>query len=630
MGRTCCVPGCKSNYGKVCDTSTFKFPKESVLREKWTKLIHRDNFEVNDKTVVCVKHFEPKFVVREDIFPIENGDPIRVPRKIPKLTNDAYPTIFHNQPSYHTISVPKERKNPQERVKQLQARDEACFSKWCEQDNIPNFDSFKSDLQKRTVYPFILSVKDDYVAFIKLKDDSLSDIPSISVCFKVSSSLEVQIFHNNVCLPTETFKWILQSEEEGDLKCNKWTKFENLVSHLNSFTDNSIRNTDKINNSVNFLSQAILSDPDLDEKTATKIKFSLEQLKLAITKQVRYSSELLIWAATISYSFPGAYNQLRRKSALTLPHPVYLRQFLCKIGHNTPCIGPSQIAFLREKSKYLQDSDKVVTVMLDEVYVNSKLSYKAGKILGMADNGSETETAGTMQVFMAASLHSDYKDVLALFPVKNMCADTLLKLTTEILKVMNDLGFDVVCLVADNHSTNRKMYELLCGGTLKPCISNPFDPLKSLFLLLDSVHLLKCIRNNWLNRCNEMFIVPNTEQTFAVINDILNADEGSAVCEYALDEVKFSDLRNLFHSEKNKLLKLAPNLSRKAMYPTSIERQNVSLAVSIFDSKNVVALEMLKSQGVDISNGTIQFLKLIKVVDNLQCTASYERHIHKK
>ena len=96
MGRTCCVPGL---YGKKWDTSTFRFPNQKVLRETWAKLIHRDNFEVTDKSVVCVKHFEPMFVVREDIFPIENGEPIRVPRKNPRLRSDTYSTIFPNQPS---------------------------------------------------------------------------------------------------------------------------------------------------------------------------------------------------------------------------------------------------------------------------------------------------------------------------------------------------------------------------------------------------------------------------------------------------------------------------------------------------------------------------------------------------
>ncbi|PSN31256.1 hypothetical protein C0J52_27800, partial [Blattella germanica] len=159
----------------------------------------------------------------EDIFPIENGELIRVPRKNPKLTSDAHPKIFPNQPSYHTVCVPKERKKSQERVQQLRETDETCF---------------------------------------------------------------------------KSFKWILQSEEDGDLKCNKWTKFDNLVSHLNSFTDNSIRTTDKIINSVHILNAILSIDPDIDDMTANEIKFALEQLKLTVSKQIRYSAELLIWAAT--------------------------------------------------------------------------------------------------------------------------------------------------------------------------------------------------------------------------------------------------------------------------------------------------------------------------------------------
>src|SRR5688572_26092475 len=52
------------------------------------------------------------------------------------------------------------------------------------------------------------------------------------------------------------------------------------------------------------------------------------------------------------------------------------------------------------------------------------------------------------------------------------------------------------------------MFTLLCGGNeLKPFIDNPFDSTIKLFFLFDSVHLLKCIRNNWVNQAD-------TSQTF--------------------------------------------------------------------------------------------------------------------
>lgn len=220
---------------------------------------------MNDKTVVCIKHFEPKFVVREDIFPVENSEPIRVPRKIPKVTNDAYPTIFPNQPSYHTVPVPKERKNSEERFQQLLECDACSFNTWCEMTIYL--------VQKRNVHPFTILVKANYVSFIKLKDDSLSDVPLVSVCLKISSSLEVQVCHKNVCLPTETFKWILQSGEQENLKYDKWTKFYNLVSHLNGFIHNSIGTIDKVINLISVLKQAMKEGSDFDDDVPLKCLF---------------------------------------------------------------------------------------------------------------------------------------------------------------------------------------------------------------------------------------------------------------------------------------------------------------------------------------------------------------------
>lgn len=608
MGRSCCVPLCKSNYGNSSGISAFTFPKDKVLREKWIRCIHRDNFSVNNKTVVCIKHFDPKFIVREDIFPVENGEPIHIPRKNPKLTPDAYPTIFDNQPSYNNISLPQERKDPEERKQQLLQRDEEAFKRWCEEDKINNFQVFTTEMKKKNVRPFSVIVNDDSVLFLKLQDQ---DIPSILVSFRVMSDLEVQAYYKNIPLPAEKLKFILGCEGQDGLKCDRWSKFETLVSHLSSYEESNIELSDRVLILVNFLKEALALDCEKEKLKHNKIKFAVEQLELSLLKQLRYSSELLIWAATFYYSFPGAYRMLRNTHVVTLPHPVYLGQFLTKIGPNSTGIGHSQRAFLKEKAKLLQHNDKVVTLMLDEVFVSSKLTYKAGKILGVAENSSELDPATTIQVFMSSSILSDHKDVIALFPVTKLNAETLLNLTIEVLKLMNELAFEVVCMISDNHSTNRRMFELLCGGSLKPFIPDPFNSSRLIYLLFDNVHILKCIRNNWLNRSNQTFTIPNVEETFPVIGNMLSIPDGTATCQYSTAEARFSDLKDVFHSEKNMLLKLAPNLSRKALYPTSVERQNVSLAVNIFDPKNVAALEVLKSEGVDISIGTIQFLKLI-------------------
>lgn len=68
---------------------------------------------------------------------------------------------------------------------------------------------------------------------------------------------------------------------------------------------------------------------------------------------------------------------------------------------------------LKEKSKFREENDWVISGMLDGVFVDPKVSYKAVKILGVAGNTADATRAGTMQVLMASTLHADYEDVIA-------------------------------------------------------------------------------------------------------------------------------------------------------------------------------------------------------------------------
>jgi len=93
------------------------------------------------------------------------------------------------------------------------------------------------------------------------------------------------------------------------------------------------------------------------------------------------------------------------------------------------------------------------------------------------------------------------------------------------------------------------------------------------FFLFDSVHLLKCIRNNWLGQCD----AENTFQ-FPDMND-------GSICKASM-----SHLCQLYASEKDNYIKMAPCLTYKALYPSNLERQNVKLVLKIFDEKTIIAL----------------------------------------
>lgn len=65
MPSSCCVVFCtsgyKSNQEKV---SSFLFPKDEALKEKWLKAIPRKNLVADSLTVVCAKHFTEDQIIR--------------------------------------------------------------------------------------------------------------------------------------------------------------------------------------------------------------------------------------------------------------------------------------------------------------------------------------------------------------------------------------------------------------------------------------------------------------------------------------------------------------------------------------------------------------------------------------
>ena len=127
------------------------------------------------------------------------------------------------------------------------------------------------------------------------------------------------------------------------------------------------------------------------------------------------------------------------------------------------------------------------------------------------------------------------------------------------------------------------------------------------FYLFDYVHVLKCIRNNWLTeKCGEL--------EFEWEKEIYVA--------------RWSDLQQLYSLESEKLTKLS-NLNETAVFPKPIERQSVPTCLRVFCDKTIAALETHPSINKGSVMGTIQFLKIIvsfwKIV-NVNCSGIDKRY----
>lgn len=123
---------------------------------------------------------------------------------------------------------------------------------------------------------------------------------------------------------------------------------------------------------------------------------------------------------------------------------------------------------------------------------------------------------------------------------------------------------------------------------------HPIDhPVRPLFYLFDSVHILKCIFNNWLNS---------------------KPDQTLHYPDFETREVNkcgsFKAVKKLHELEYDKILKFGYSINLKALFPSYLERQNVKLSLKIF---NNFVIEALKGFGSNIphSQDTADFIKII-------------------
>lgn len=241
--------------------------------------------------------------------------------------------------------------------------------------------------------------------------------------------------------------------------------------------------------------------------------------------------------------------------------------------------------YLLNMSKSLKDTEKVVVLLIDEIYISSKLEYRDKAIVGSSINNDEI--AKTVLAYMICSAFGSFQEIVKLLPVQNIKGTEMVPITLDIVKFVQQCGFEVICIVTDNHRINRTMFRQLSDDSMK--FPNPDYPEQTIFLLYDFVHIFKNIRNNWTNLKNEnkTFVFPDFEK-----------DE--------MHFAKFSDLTFLYNKEKNSIVKKAYKLNYKSVNPTNLERQKVHLVDNIFHHSTIASA---KDENL---HDTAHFLEIIR------------------
>ncbi|KAF2884902.1 hypothetical protein ILUMI_21273 [Ignelater luminosus] len=248
MPNRCCVEGCKNSYSVYSEKcSVFHFPKKLEKANVWLQNISRKDYNITKSSVVCENHFEEKFIVREDKATRPDGTILTIKRKIPKLTVDAVPTIFDQNPD---------------------------TKKFKKEDSIQNFKEYEVNMQMQKLTEdedFILNLQDlvmkykdklnGYINVIDVKIgevftiykiDMESRVPSLIYSIKIYENLKCHICYKTFVLQDEDINKILSSK----LVCNRWSKLRDILNHLETLErsqSNYLTEETYIKNSIEYL-----------------------------------------------------------------------------------------------------------------------------------------------------------------------------------------------------------------------------------------------------------------------------------------------------------------------------------------------------------------------------------------
>lgn len=123
--------------------------------------------------------------------------------------------------------------------------------------------------------------------------------------------------------------------------------------------------------------------------------------------------------------------------------------------------------------------------------------------------------------------------------------------------------------------------------------------------MFDSVHLLKCIRNNWVGQKDQ-----EKTMRFPKFSYSGKYFENEVEMNYA----PLNTLQKLHSLERKSLLSHSYKLTQKALWPSSLERQNVNLVLKLFNEYVIEALlNFGMKNSLPFSSEVADYIKIIHI-----------------
>ena len=304
MVNKCCAVGCKTGYdsgndGKV-SSFTFPFDKKDLL-ERWIKFINRTEWAPSKYSVICIKHFEEKFIIR--------GNRNKLNWKL-----DPYPTLHSTEilkrPSLIPISSVPPRKAPKLRVLQQDQMQE-----FYDKDTIKDLANITL---KNCPSGFECKISSDYIVFYKLEFDAKTKFPIILESIKIDNNLHVKLEYKGSPVPLP--HWFIKGKNAN---LTRYSMLENLVPYLNKFKEDV-----------------------LSENSFQVLEELRNQQHYKPKGRPPYSADMIRFALLLRYTSPQAYRLLLEK--FPLPSMSLLKKL-----HHGGVDSMKALKTLKEKGEYI-------------------------------------------------------------------------------------------------------------------------------------------------------------------------------------------------------------------------------------------------------------------------------------
>ena len=307
--------------------------------------------------------------------------------------------------------------------------------------------------------------------------------------------------------------------------------------------------------------------------------------RLFYKSTIPYSASMIRFALLLRYTSYQAYVLLLE--ILPLPS-ISLLQKIQQGGVDSV----KALKRLREAGEISAD----VILMFDEMFLRKLAQYQNGDYLGEDIYG---ELFKGLVLFMIAGLKKSVKYVVQAIPEVQLTGKWLFPKIAANIGTLGKIGFVTRAVCADNHSTNVNAYKCLkkdykCEGN-EYGIIHPENDSKVTYLLFDTVHILKNIRNNLV--AAKKFVFPS-----------FKFENGQISVECPAGYISWGDLYKIYDQDLGQQanLKKAPKLNYQALHPGN-NKQNVPLALAIFHETTIVAAKSYFPERKDLAG----FLSII-------------------